>query len=132
MKKGAMILAIIGGLLGFFGGIGTVVIGGCGKAISEVGKATGDADAGRIDSEANTVAGLGLAGMIASLLAIVFGVVVGASKKAAWGSSLMLLLCGVVAFIASNYFTGPLLAIGGVLGLIGSSKSGNPEPAKVA
>lgn len=131
MKKAAMILAIIGGLLGFFGGIVTLSCAGCGESVRQVNTYKNTESSKNIeDSAYSTVAKLGVTGMISSLLSIVFGIIGGVSEKKNTIKlmSLLLLIAGLVSFVASNYFSGPLLVIGGILGLIGSKQvQENPQ-----
>lgn len=101
MKIAAGVLGIIAGIFGIMGGFATVFVGAIGEAV-EV-------------ADASTVMNLGAAAFWVSFIIVVLGIVAFFKPK---GSGIGLVVCGVITFIASNYFSGPLAILGGVFGIL--------------
>ena len=101
MKVAAGVLGIIAGILGIIGGFATVFVGAIGEAVEA--------------ADASTVMNLGAAAFWVSFIILVLGIVAFFKPK---GSGIGLVVCGVITFIASNYFSGPLAILGGVFGIL--------------
>ena len=102
MKVAGMILGLIGALVGILGGFCSGVLG---AALDE--QETGDAMMG-------VAIGASIVGIIASI-------VLGASKSKKVGIAfgVVLLLCSGASFIATNFFSAPMMTLGGILGIVG-------------
>lgn len=112
MKTAGMVLALVGGVLGIFGGFCTGVAGGM-------------AHAAGAKADANTVANMMLVTWASSLGGIIFGIVgkVVEAKKASIIISVIVIVAGILAFVSANFFSAPLITLGGVLLMVGSFKS---------
>ncbi|GGM18561.1 hypothetical protein GCM10011351_00420 [Paraliobacillus quinghaiensis] len=106
------VLGLIGGILGFFGAILALFIGGVDAAFSETGS--------------SSLTGLGWSAFLFSALAIVGSVVV--KSKAKLGGTL-LLVSAVGGLISISFFyliSAVLIGIAGIMGLVRKEKK-NPE-----
>jgi hypothetical protein len=101
MKTAAIVLGIVGGAFGFLGGLFTMFFGEVGKALDASG--------------ADAVTNIGAWSIFMSLLALVFSCFIGKKPKI---MSIIVLVLGVVCVILANYFSGIVIFIGGVLGLV--------------
>jgi len=101
MKIAAGVIGIVAGLIGIAGGFATVFIGAVGEAVEA--------------TDAATVTNLGVVAFWVSFIVIVLGIVAFFKPKA---SGIGMVICGVITLIASNYFSGPLVILGGVFGIL--------------
>ncbi|MBU0478161.1 hypothetical protein KKC91_06305 [bacterium] len=104
MKIAALILGILGGLAGIVGAIMALLAGGVGAALEAEG--------------ASTIVTLGWVAFPLALLGIVGGSLAIAKPKVA---GILMLISGIGGFVAVSMgyiIAGPLLIIGGILGLI--------------
>jgi Protein of unknown function (DUF4064) len=106
MRTSAMVLGIIGGVLGLVAALLAITIGGIGQALNAAG-----AEA----SGAGTVTGLGLMAFFVAVAAIVGGALAKSSPTASW---ILLLATGIIGFICISVFwilSGILLLVAAVL-----------------
>jgi len=108
MKIAALILGLIGGIAGIFGAIFAF-------GVSGVGTVVGAEDAG-------SLAGNGIAALIASLLGIVGGAIAIAKPKIAGIFMIIAGVGGLIAVFVAYIIAAPLLVIGGILALVASKK----------
>ncbi|RME92567.1 MAG: hypothetical protein D6767_02965 [Candidatus Hydrogenedentota bacterium] len=105
MKIAGVILGLIGSLMGIFGGI-------CSGALAEAAEThSGDF----VLALAWAACGAG----------IVFSIVlaIAKSKKVGVTTAILLLLASGGSFFAANVFSAPLMALGGLLGLVGALRN---------
>lgn len=108
MKTAAMVLGIVGGVIGIIAALAVMLIGGVGSALAAEG--------------AGEVTGLGLYAFFVAVAAIVGGAL---AHKATFDSWFILLATGIIGFIVISLFwilSGILLIVGGVLELIASRR----------
>lgn len=103
MRIAALVLGIIGGIIGLFAGGAALAIGGLGSAAGAEG--------------AGTVVGGGMGALLLSVLGIVGGAL--AMAKPRLGGALMLVAAigGFIAVSLAYLVAGPLLLVGGLLGV---------------
>lgn len=105
MRLAALILGILGALAGFGGAIFAMTVGGLGATFGGEG--------------AETVIGLGVAGLLISLVAVIAAALAMAKPK---GAGIVMILSGIAGFIAISMgyiIAGPLLIVAGTLAILG-------------
>ncbi|MDD4929905.1 MAG: hypothetical protein PHP85_11560 [Gallionella sp.] len=118
MKTVLIVLGIIGSLIGLGGGIMTVIGGFGGTAVGLVAENNGAANSGAF------VLWSGLLSIVVSALALICSLVGGTAKK----KNVILifafatLVCGLLDVYLYNWFSGSLISIGGLLGLVGAKE----------
>ena len=112
MRTAGMVLALVGGVLGIFGGFCTAAAGATAAGLGANVKP---------DDVAHLML-LGWASSIGSLVGGILGKVL-KSKNASIAFSAVVLICGGLAFAASNFITGPIIALGGILLMVGAFQS---------
>ncbi len=105
MRIAALILGILGGLAGIFGGSLAIFVGGVGQAFELEGAAT--------------VTGLGFAAIPAGILGLVGGAIAIAKPKAAGIMMIISAVAGLICVSAAYVLAAILLVIGGILALKG-------------
>ncbi|MCE9498956.1 MAG: hypothetical protein K8R21_00310 [Leptospira sp.] len=124
-----MIIALIFGIFGIFGGACNIAGTACGAAKIGIEQGIGSKSQNQAKESVKDLADLGAKGVFAaffSAISLVFGVIIGYSKTAKMARlfSLLLIASGIIATMFTNYFSGPILTIAGVIGLIGSRDDG--------
>lgn len=112
MRVGALVLGIIGGIIGLFAAVFALGVGGIGSAFETEG--------------ASTVVGLGWSALLLSILGIIGGALALAKPRFA---ALLMLVAGIGGFISVSLFyiiAGPLLLVGSLLAFLGRSPRGQP------
>jgi len=112
MRTAALVLGIIGGVLGIIAAILAITIGGVGQAVGA--------------QHAGEVTGLGFLAFAAAVVGIVGGALALSKARVA---ALLMLIAGVVGFIAVSAFwllSGPLLLIGALLAFLGRAPKAIP------
>lgn len=108
MKTAAMVLGIVGGVIGIIAALAAMLVGGVGSAFAAEG--------------AGEVTGLGFSAFFVAVAAIVGGALAYKATTASW---IILLATGIIGFIVISLFwilSGILLIVGGVLELIASRR----------
>ena len=128
MKKASMIIALIFGLFGIFGGACNFASSTCSAAKTGIEAGMGSVDQNQIDSKTEELTNFTVKGIFASFisaLALIWGVLIGNSKssKSIIIFSILLLVSGIISTILTNYFSGPMLAIAGIIGFFGKNSS---------
>ncbi|HHW26377.1 MAG TPA: hypothetical protein GXX23_03430 [Firmicutes bacterium] len=108
MRIAALILGILGGVVGIFGGGLVSLVGGIGAALEVEG--------------ASTVTGLGFMAIPTSILGIVGGALAMSKPKTAGIMMLASAVLGVILVSAAYFFPGILLLVGGILALVGQKE----------
>lgn len=105
MRTAAMVLGIVGGVVGIFASFLALIVGGVASAMHSSG--------------GGEVVGLGYAAFFVSVVAIVGGAL--AAKKPVAASVVMFITCiaGFICISAAWLLSGPLLLIGAILALVG-------------
>lgn len=114
MRVAALVLGIIGGIIGLFASGVALFVGGLGAALQSQG--------------ANQIISLGWAALLLSIIGIIGGAIAMAAPKFGGG---MMLVAGVGGFISVSLayiVAGPLLIIGGLLAVFAKK----PKPAVIA
>jgi hypothetical protein len=105
MRTAALVLGLIGGIIGLFAGGFAIVVGGVGTAIQT--------------DRAGTVVVLGFIALALAIVGIVGGALAQAKPRMA---ALLMLIAGIGGFIAVSVFwivSGPLLLVGALLAFLG-------------
>jgi hypothetical protein len=105
MRTAALVLGLIGGIIGLFAGGFAIVVGGVGTAIQT--------------DRAGTVVVLGFIALALAIVGIVGGALAQAKPRVA---ALLMLIAGIGGFIAVSIFwivSGPLLLVGSLLAFLG-------------
>lgn len=108
MRLAALILGILGGIVGILGGGAATLIGGVGQVLEAEG--------------ASTVVGLGMAAIPTAILGIVGGAMAMARPKAAGIMMLISAGAGVIFVSAAYYIAAIMLVAGGILALVGQKE----------
>lgn len=111
MRNSAIVLGIVGGALGFLGGIFQTGLGALGAAFEADG--------------AEEVASMGVGAMWLSLVALLISCFINKAPKAI---SWIVLILGVVCMTLGNYFSGIMIVLAGIFGLISAKKKTNLQP----
>lgn len=104
----ALVLGLIGGIIGIFAAMIAVFFGGLGAAL--------EVDGGE------TVAGLGFLSIFLAVMGIVGGALSRGKPTAAGVLQLIAGIGGFIAISAAWAISGPLLIVGGILALLGRPK----------
>lgn len=115
MRVGALVLGIIGGIIGLFAAVFALGVGGIGGAVGAEG--------------ASTVVGLGWSALLLSILGIVGGALAMAKPRFA---ALLMLVAGIGGFISVSLFyiiAGPLLLVGALLAFLGRASGPQTQTA---
>lgn len=113
MRIAALVLGILGGVIGLFMSGGALFIGGVGAAVGAAG--------------ASTVIGGGWAALALSILGIVGGALAIAKPKLAGWFMVIAAVGGFIAVFLAFIVAGPLLLIGGILALVSKDKVQQPR-----
>ncbi len=113
MRIAALVLGILGGVIGLFMSGGALFIGGVGAAVGAAG--------------ASTVIGGGWAALALSILGIVGGALAIAKPKLAGWFMVIAAVGGFIAVFIAFIVAGPLLLIGGILALVSKDKVQQPR-----
>lgn len=116
MKNAMLILGIIGAILGFGGSIMTMIGGFAGTAAGVFSDSKGTADSGAF------VFWTGGISIALNVFALITSIIGGTAKRKSYilTFSLATLSFGILSIYMYNWFSGLLIAIGGLLGAIGS------------
>ena len=109
MRTAALVLGIVGGVFGIFGGLLAMLVGGIGAAFEAEGS--------------GTVAGAGFAAIMLGVLGIIGGALANRKPKA---SAVLQLIAGALGFIAVSFawiLGGVLLLAGAVCAFLGREKT---------
>jgi hypothetical protein len=106
MRVAALILGIVGGAIGLLGGLFTVFFGGIGKSLEAKG--------------ADDVMSIGAVAILVSLFALITSCFMNKSPKVI---SVILLIAGVVCISVANWFSGVVIVLGGIFGLLSMNKA---------
>jgi uncharacterized membrane protein len=107
MRIAALVLGIVGGAIGLLGGLFTMGFGSIGKSLNAK------------DTDVNQVMSLGAVAMLVSFFALLVSCFMNKSPKAI---SVFLLIAGVVCIVCANWFSGIIIALGGIFGLLSMKK----------
>jgi hypothetical protein len=110
MKKVAMILGIVGGSLGFIGGVFQTLFGAVGSALDAQG--------------ADEVGVMGIFALVFSLVALIISCVIEKNTKVI---AFAVLALGIVCIILGNYFSGIIIVAAGIVGLISLKTNDVPK-----
>ncbi len=116
MRIAALVLGVIGGIIGLFGAGAAIAIGGVGAAVGA--------------QNAGTAIGGGWAALALSVLGIVGAALAMAKPKLAGWLMLIAAIGGFISVFLAYIVAGPLLVIGGLLALF--AKKSHPVTAQVA
>jgi glucan phosphoethanolaminetransferase (alkaline phosphatase superfamily) len=106
MRIAAIVLGIVGGAIGFLGGLFTIFFGGLGAALEAEG--------------ADTVISLGMVAIWVSLFALIVSCFLNKKPRLI---SLIIIIAGIVCIVCANYFSGIVIAVGGIFGLLSGNKA---------
>jgi hypothetical protein len=118
MKTAMLILGIIGAIIGLGGSFATMIGGFGGTAAGVMTENTGTAHSGGF------VFWSGVTALVINFVALITSVIGGVAKKK---NTILIfavstLVCGILAMYLYNWFSGFLIATGGLLGAIGSKE----------
>lgn len=118
MKIGMLILGIIGALIALVGSIVTMIGGFGGTAVAAM------ADNSHAASNGAYVFWSGALAVLVSTLALTFSITGGVAKKknAIHTFALATLLSGLLSIYLYNWFSGALITIAGILGMVGAKE----------
>lgn len=112
MRVAALILGVLGGVIGLFMAGGALVIGGVGAAVGAQG--------------ASTVIGGGWLALALSILGIIGGALAMAKPKLAGWFMVIAAVGGFISVFMAYIVAAPLLLIGGILALVSKGKATQP------
>jgi hypothetical protein len=118
MRSAALILGLIGGIIGLFAAGFAIVVGGIGTAVQA--------------NRAGTVVVLGFIALGLAVIGIVGGALAQTKPRAA---ALLMVVAGIAGFVAVSLFwivAGVLLLIGALLAFLGRAKTLESRPVQVA
>ena len=113
MKVAAGVLGIVAGIMGMVGGFATAFVGAVGQELQL--------------EDAGTVTNLGAVAFWVSVLIIICGIVAFFKPRVC---GILMIIGGIVTFIASNYFSGPIAILGGIFGIIGGGQPKESPPVQ--
>lgn len=113
MRKTAIVLGVVGGALGFLGGIFQTGIGALGSAFEAEG--------------ADTVASMGAWAMWLSIVALLVSCFINKKPKVL---SWIILILGIICVVLGNYLSGIIIILGGIFGLFSVKNITGPITVK--
>ncbi len=116
MRIGMLILGLIGALIGLGGSAVTMIGGFGGTAVGVLAENQGTADGGAF------VFWSGVMALVVNIVAIISSVTGGVAKKknTIFAFAIATLVCGLLGIYLYNWFSGLLVTIAGILGVVGA------------